>query len=107
MNTEILNRLIGQAEERKLKLRSEKGAEYTRNDIDPLKNFKRAGEACGVSPMQAWLIYAHKHWDAICSYSRVGKEQSSEPIQGRIDDLSVYLDLLRGLVHEKETGSEV
>lgn len=102
MKKERLNTLIRQAEERKLKLRQQKGEEYTRGDEDPLKNFKRVAEGCGLTPMQAWFVYASKHFDAIANYVKTGQQKSDEPIAGRIDDLQVYLDLFRGLVDENE-----
>lgn len=98
-----LNDLIRKAEDRKLALRQNKGAEYTRGDADVLANFKRVASGVGLSPLQVWWVYFHKHVDALASFVRTGAEASDEGIEGRVDDLQVYLDLVRGLIAEHKT----
>lgn len=81
-----------------------KSREYTRGNADDrLCNFKRMGEETGeiTDPtLRAWAIYALKHLDAIWEYLKSGLE-GTEGIEGRIDDFQNYLDLLRGLIEER------
>lgn len=109
MTQREFNRIIRAAEERKLAIMQSKGNEYCRSEEDRLANFKRIAATLNLSPIQVWYVYFQKHMDAIISYINTGKE-GSEPIDGRIDDASVYLDLLRGFVAEhrieKNAGRE-
>ena len=68
-------------------------------DHDALANFKRRAIESGVSPLQAWHLYAGKHWDGISAFIRNGAEQR-EPIEGRFNDLLVYLHLGLALLEE-------
>jgi hypothetical protein len=87
------------------KLNDTKGREYA-GDGDALANFKRRGEQLDLDPLKVWGIFAGKHWDAVLSFIRHGKVLS-EPIEGRIDDLILYLILLKGLIEERaETARE-
>lgn len=104
MTHQKLNELCRQAEDRKLALRENKGAEYTRGDLDPLSNFKRVAAGLDSTPLAVWWVYFHKHIDALASFIKTGREASDEGIEGRIDDLQVYLDLVRGLIHEHKAG---
>lgn len=104
MNKADFNQIVRQAEDRKLALRQNKGTEYTRGDDDVLANFKRVSAGVGLSPLQVWWVYFHKHVDALASFVRLGVEASDEGIEGRIDDLQVYLDLCRGLVAEHKAA---
>lgn len=104
MNSMRLNELIRMAEARKLALRMNKGQEYTRGDADVLANFKRVGSSMALDPLKVWWIYFHKHVDALANFVRTGTEASDEGIEGRIDDLQVYLDLGRGLVEEHKAA---
>ena len=99
MNSEAFNKLVDSARVRQDGLLKTKGADYTRHDPDRLSNFKRAAAAVGVTPFQAWAIYAGKHWDSIMAYVKTGKVES-EAIEGRIDDLINYMYLLEGLINE-------
>lgn len=81
-----------------------KGAEYAAEG-DRLDNFRRNGKDAGVSMEVCWRIYAGKHWDSITTYIRdiaTGKDRiRSEPIQGRADDLIVYLILFKAMCRER------
>jgi len=79
------------------------GKEYTREDPDVLKNFKRIGRDLKL-PMEAvWAVYFQKHADAIMNYcSNGGKVHSDEPIRKRIQDARNYLMLLAARVEELE-----
>jgi hypothetical protein len=82
-----------------------KGGEYAHGD-DRLDNFRRNAADCGVTMETCWRVYAGKHWDAISTYVRdiqVGhKRVVLETIDGRIDDLLVYLILLKCMVVERK-----
>ena len=106
MDQKTLNQLVQQAEERKLFLRTTKGEEYCRGDADPLANFKRVAGGCGLTALQVWFVYASKQWDGIASFVKNGKILSNEDIEGRADDMQVYLDLFRGLVYEHKQKLE-
>ena len=84
-------------------LENVKGGEYA-GDKDRLHNFRHNAEDCGTRMELIWRIYAGKHWDALSNYIRdllSNKERPrSEPIEGRIDDLIVYLILLKAIIQD-------
>jgi hypothetical protein len=74
-----------------LKVREEKGRDYTRGDRDPLANFYGVSGVLGVPPLTVWGVYVLKHVYAIQSYlAGLGE---SEPIEGRLCDVIVYAAL--------------
>jgi hypothetical protein len=81
-----------------------KGGEYA-SDADRLANFKRGAALTGCTPLQVAFIYASKHYDGIASFVKTSAEgtprPSSEPIEGRFDDLINYCVLMKALVVEK------
>lgn len=78
-----------------------KGLEYSRGEEDCLSNFKRVAEALDITPQQAAFVYMAKHWDSVTNYIKTGgKVTSNEPIEGRLNDLVVYLVILRCLIAE-------
>jgi len=76
-----------------------KGKDYTLNSEDRLRNFKSFKEF-GITEKKAWLVYAKKHFDAICSY--IAGNTESEPIEQRLFDLANYVKLLYCLIKEEE-----
>lgn len=80
-------------------LNNKKGHDYA-GDEDALANFKNHAAELGLTPEQIWGVYAGKHYDAIKTYVREGAV-ASEPIEGRIEDMILYLFLLYGLVVER------
>ncbi len=105
MNQQAFDEIVSAAVERRVALRRDKGAEYTQGDADVLANFKKCGTELGIPALKVWRVYYKKHDDAVVSFIKYGREFSTEGIEGRIDDMQVYLDLLRGLVAEhKEFG---
>jgi hypothetical protein len=64
-----------------------KGHDYA-GEEDALSNFKRNADRLGLTPIQVWGVYFHKHLDAIETYVREGGV-ASEPIEGRIQDAAV------------------
>jgi hypothetical protein len=85
-------------------LAKSKGVEYS-GDVDRLANFRKQAEIFGVQNELIWAIYAGKHWDSIVTYIndiKSGKTRvRSEPISGRVDDLLVYLLLLKAMLIER------
>lgn len=85
-----------------------KGVEYSGHG-DKLSNFKRNALALDLEPTTVWHTYAAKHWDAVTSFCRETQRNKklpetavlSEPIEGRIIDLILYLHLLMALVKER------
>lgn len=80
-----------------------KGGEYAGSE-DRLANFKRGAALTGCTPLQVLFIYLSKHYDAVASFVKSSAEgqvrESSEPIEGRLDDLINYCILAKGLVAE-------
>lgn len=76
-----------------------KGGEYAGSE-DRLANFKRGAALTGVTPLQVAFIYASKHYDGIASYVKDPTRESSEPIEGRFDDLINYCILMKAVVRE-------
>jgi hypothetical protein len=81
-----------------VRLNQTKGNDYSHAD-DAFDNFRRHARELALRPEQVWSVYAAKHWDAILTYVREG-DVKSEPIEGRIHDLILYLFLLLGFVSE-------
>lgn len=83
-----------------------KGGEYA-GPVDRLGNFKRGAELTGTTPLQVAFVYASKHYDGIATYVRKdskGEPQAtSEPIEGRLDDLINYCILMKGLIQEQNS----
>ncbi len=74
--------------------------EYAGGD-NALGNFLRIATETGATPEQVLWTYAMKHKDGIAAHIR-GHRSQREPVQGRINDLIVYLCLLRGMVETRE-----
>lgn len=80
-------------------LATNKGKDYSQ-DYDRLSNFKEAAQRLGLTPYQVIGTYMDKHYNAICAFMRNGKVES-EPIEGRIHDMALYLFLLQALIEDK------
>jgi len=86
------------------KLGKLKGGEYA-GDFDRLANFRRNGQALGLPMETIWAVYYNKHHDAVMQWIAdlfAEKERDRlEPIEGRVDDMIVYLILLRCMMRER------
>ena len=91
------------------KLGDLKGGEYA-GDKDRLANFRRNGNALGLRMETVWAVYAAKHWDALMQFiqdAEKGKDRVRlEPIEGRVDDLLVYLILFKCMLAERSSAPE-
>lgn len=99
MQREDFQKLMLTTYEKLQELNQRKGHDYAGDD-DALANFKLAGERLGLEPLKVWGVYASKHWAAIETFIKEG-DVKSEPIEGRIEDMILYLFLLLGLNKEK------
>lgn len=106
MNISDFNNVVDETVKATAGLLVVKGGEYA-NDADRLANFKRGSALTGATPLQVAFIYASKHYDGIASYVRTAAQgqprASSEPIEGRFDDLINYCILMKALIREGET----
>lgn len=86
-----------------------KGQEYAASDTDQLANFRRRSDRFGLPMEAAWVLYAGKHWDALETYVRDLIEnktrERSEPLEGRVDDLIVYLVLFKAMLAERAAAA--
>lgn len=83
------------------KLRGHGQAEYAHKDENAFANFERVGERLNISREKVLMVYTEKHWDGIASYVN-GHKSQREDVRGRINDMIVYLCLLRGMVEERK-----
>jgi hypothetical protein len=88
-----------------LDLGATKGKEYGK-ETDRLANFSEVAGEVSLDPLEVWYVFASKHYRAITSYIREKQVYSNEPIEGRIDDMIVYLLLLKGIIHEQRKAGE-
>ena len=81
-----------------------KCGEYAGDD-DRLNNFRRNARDLDTNMETVWRVYAAKHWDAIGQFIRDknnGVQRGRlEPLQGRVDDLLVYLLLFKAMLVEQ------
>lgn len=82
-----------------------KGREYSGPE-DRLRNFRNIAKDIGINKETVLYTYMKKHWDSVTTWVKDQEQgndvQLSEPIEGRIHDLIVYLLLLTAMVDEKE-----
>lgn len=89
------------------KLAELKGGEYA-GDTDRLANFRRNGDRLGLLMETVWAVYAGKHIDAVFQYVQdlqTGKTRTRlEGIEGRVDDIIVYMLLFKAMIQERKNG---
>ena len=83
-----------------MKLRGQGQKEYAHDDSSPFANFDRGAADLRLDRKQILWVYAMKHKDGISSFLQ-GHTSQREDVRGRINDLIVYLFLLRGMVDEE------
>ena len=71
---------------------------YTGADADVLHNFKEAAKTAGITPGQAWIVLAKKHFDSLVSLAKDKTIPQAEPPVGRAGDLINYTILLIALL---------
>lgn len=80
-------------------LRSAGQEEYAHDEDNAFRNFEAVGQYLGIQREKVLLTYAIKHLDGIIAWVN-GHTSQREDVRGRINDLIVYLCLLRGMVEE-------
>ena len=88
----------------------EKGREYTIDDgsrkVDKFANFRSIGERLKLDPMIVMLVYMLKHMDSITTYA-LYKQEGSESIKGRCQDLVNYATMFWAMDHEDKAFAEL
>lgn len=79
-------------------LRKAGQAEYAGGE-SAFGNFERVATQLRMDRKQVLWVYVSKHLDGIVSYLN-GHRSQREEIEGRIDDVEVYLELLRAMIYE-------
>ena len=101
MRAEEFNMILESTYNTLIKLTKTKGDEYKEQNIDQLYNFKKQGSDVGVDPRVVLRIFMDKHYSSITSYIKSvqnGKPNPlSESLNSRIDDMILYLILLKCL----------
>lgn len=99
---EEMSQIMEQVFEECRQLRGAGQAEYAHRDDNAFANFERLSERMGMSREQVLLVYAEKHIDGIHAWAR-GHKSQREDVRGRINDLIVYMCLLRGMIEDEVT----
>ena len=98
------NRLVDQTQDKIDHLSVLKGGEYA-GDTDRLANFRRNAAQTHVPMEVVWSIYYNKHHDAVMQYVQDIQDgvvrDRAEPLSGRVDDMIVYLILLKAILAER------
>lgn len=77
--------------------------EYAHKTSNAFANFERVADDLDLDRKAILWTFAMKHRDGIASYIK-GHKSQREDVRGRINDLVVYLCLLRGMIDEEENG---
>jgi len=104
IDNETYGKLLAETFETVTKLGKLKGAEYS-GDQDRLANFRRNSIDLDLPMEVIWRVYAAKHWDAIGQFIRDLLDGMQRPrmetLDGRCDDLIVYLILFKAMLLER------
>lgn len=73
--------------------------EYAGGDDNALGNFERLASQLNLDRKTVLWVYCAKHLDGITAYLR-GHKSQREDVRGRINDVIVYLILLRAMVED-------
>ncbi len=84
-------------------LRNAGQKEYAHDAESPFANFERGAKDMEIDRKKVLWVYAMKHKDGIAAAIK-GHTSQREDVRGRINDLIVYLLLLRG-VYNEEAGN--
>lgn len=108
MDKEAFIKLLEETHQKMMDLTKTKGREYA-GSSDQLANFKRNAERINLDPLQIWFVYAAKHFDSISTYvGDVAIDETfeySENIEGRADDLILYLNIFKALIRERRENA--
>jgi hypothetical protein len=82
-----------------MKLREAGQQEYAHGDDSPFRNFEALAVELDLPREKVLWTYAMKHRDGIVAWLN-GHKSQREGVNGRINDLIVYLILLRAMIDE-------
>lgn len=99
MTQEQMSKIMDQVFEECRGLRAAGQLEYAHKDQDAFANFERTGNDLNLPRETILWIFAMKHRDGIAAYLK-GHKSQREDVRGRINDLIVYLVLLRGMIDD-------
>ena len=74
--------------------------EYAHREENAFANFERVAERLKMDRKAVLVVYLEKHLDGIHSFIQ-GHKSQREDVRGRINDVIVYMCLLRGMVEEE------
>ena len=94
---EIMETVFGECDA----LRAAGQQEYAHIQTNAFSNFERLATDLEMDRKAVLWVYAMKHRDGIAAFIK-GHKSQREDVRGRINDLIVYLCLLRGMVEEDE-----
>jgi hypothetical protein len=78
-------------------LRRTKAVDYS-DPHDAFSGLRRVAQEMELTEAKTLLVFMAKHWDTIRWYVIRGDGRHSEEIDGRIDDMIVYLILLKAVL---------
>jgi hypothetical protein len=89
-----------------MKLREAGQEEYSHSIDNAFQNFDRIAEELDMDRKKVLWVFAMKHKDGIASWLN-GHKSQREGVAGRINDLIVYLFLLRAMIEADELDQSV
>jgi hypothetical protein len=83
-----------------ISLREAKSKDYGESE-DALATIDRLSEMTDLTSEHAIFVLMCKHWDVLRKYAISQEPSVADPIASRIDDLIVYLVLMRAVIDER------
>lgn len=77
--------------------------EYAHDESNAFRNFEDIAEKLKIPREKVLWTYLQKHLDGVIAYIN-GHKSQREDVLGRIDDIEVYLILLRGMIIDNRTN---
>jgi hypothetical protein len=75
--------------------------EYAHDEMNALANFERTGNDVGLDRKLVLWVFCMKHRDGVASFLK-GHKSQREDVRGRINDIIVYLILLRAMIDDEQ-----
>lgn len=85
-------------------LRAAGQKEYAHEESNALANFERLAHDLHMRREQILWVFTRKHLDGILAYIN-GHKSQREGVEGRINDVIVYLVLLRAMVQQERENT--
>ena len=79
----------------------DQGSSEYAEDADAFANFMEDAREAGVSQELVLSIFANKHWRGIRRWIK-GHKSQRENVRGRLNDMIVYLGILRAMADEAD-----